>query len=285
MPSLISKPFARPDAIREMPKGRAEILELGEVTVAMARWEPGWRWSTHLRAIAGTASCEVHHLGYSVSGLLRVTLDDGQTLDVMPECVYEIPPGHDAEVVGDEPWVTLEWTSGRFVGVSPEGPGERVLVTVLFTDIVDSTKTLERLGDASWRELLLAHNLRMRHELNRFRGREVATTGDGFLAVFDSATRAAQAGLAMTRAAQTLGLSIRVGIHTGELEFVGGDARGLAVHVAARVMGLAHGGEVVVSSTTHDLLEGAGVALHAAGSFEMKGLTGRRTVFTVTDGP
>lgn len=284
MPSLIAKPFARPDAVREMPKGRAEIVELGEVTVAMATWEPGWRWSTHLRAIAGTPSCEVHHLGYSVSGLLRVTLDDGQTLDVMPECVYEIPPGHDAEVVGDEPWVTLEWTSGRFVGVSPEGPGERVLVTVLFTDIVDSTKTLERLGDATWRELLLAHNLRMRDELNRFRGREVATTGDGFLAVFDSATRAAKGGLAMTRAVQSLGLSIRVGIHTGEVEFVGGDARGLAVHVAARVMGLAHASEVVVSSTTRDLLDGAGLQLSPAGDFEMKGLTGRRPVFAVADG-
>src|SRR5687768_5000697 len=189
MPSLIAKPFAQPDAVRDMPKGRAVLVELGEVTVAMATWEPGWRWSTHLRAIAGTPSCEVHHLGYAVSGLLRVTLDDGQTLDVIPQSVYEIPPGHDAEVVGDEPWVTVEWTSGRIVGVSPEGPGERVLVTVLFTDIVDSTKTLERMGDASWRELLLAHNLRVRNELNRFRGRELATTGDGFLAVFDSATR------------------------------------------------------------------------------------------------
>jgi class 3 adenylate cyclase len=284
MPSLIAKRFARPDAVREMPKGRAEIVELGEVMVAMATWEPGWRWSTHMRAIAGTPSCEVHHLGYSVSGLLRVTLDDAQTLDVVPQCVYEIPPGHDAEVVGDEPWVTVEWTSGRIVGVSPEGPGERVLVTVLFTDIVDSTMTLERIGDAPWRELVLAHNLRMRNELNRFRGREVATTGDGFLAVFDSATRAAKAGLAMTRAAQSLGLSIRVGIHTGEVEFVGGDARGLAVHLAARVMGLAHGSEVVVSSTTRDLLDGAGLLLSPAGDVDMKGLTGRRQVFAVADG-
>lgn len=284
MPSLIAKPFARPDTVREMPKGRAEIVELGEVTVAMATWEPGWSWSTHLREIAGTKSCEVHHLGYSVSGLLRVTLDDGQTLDVFPQSVYEIPPGHDAEVVGDEPWVTLEWTSGRIVGVSPEGPGERVLVTVVFTDIVDSTRTLERIGDSSWRELVLVHNLRMRNELNRFRGREVTTTGDGFLAVFDSATRAAKGGMAMSRAAKDLGISIRVGIHTGEVEFVGGEARGLAVHVAARVMGLAQPDGVVVSSTTRDLLEGAGVRVQPAGSFEMKGLTGRRSVFAVTDG-
>lgn len=284
MPLLMAKTFAEPDEVREMPKGRAALVELGEVTVAMATWQPGWRWSTHLREIAGTPSCEVHHLGYTMSGFLRVTLDDGQTLDIVPGSVYEIPAGHDAEVVGDKPWVTLEWTSGRIVGVSPEGPGERVLVTVLFTDIVDSTATLQRIGDAAWRDLLLAHNLRIRHELNRFRGREVATTGDGFMAVFDSATRAAKGGLAMTRAAHGLGLSIRVGIHTGEVEFVGRDARGVAVHTAARVLGVAHANEVVVSSTTRDLVEGAGLRLLEAGNFELKGLAGTRTVYTVTDG-
>lgn len=283
MPRLQSKTFGNPDEVRELPKGRAEIVRLDEVTVAMARWEPGWRWSTHLQDIAGTRSCEVRHLGYSISGLLRVTLDDGQTLDVLPGAVYEIPPGHDAEVVGDEPWVTLEWTSGRIVGVSPEGPGERVLVTVLFTDIVDSTATLERMGDAAWRDLLLVHNQRMRDELNRFRGREVATTGDGFLAVFDGASRAAKAGLALTRAAKALGLSIRVGIHTGEVEFVGGDARGVAVHTAARVMAVADADEVVVSSTTRDLLEGSGLQLQEAGSHQMKGLAGQRTVYAVRE--
>ena len=127
--------------------------------------------------IAGTSTCQLHHLGYSVSGVMHVETDDGQHLDIHPESVYEIPSGHDAWVVGDEPWVTVEWTSARSFGVAPEGPGERILATVLFTDIVDSTATMERIGDAAWRDLLSTHNRLLREELNVFRGREVATTG------------------------------------------------------------------------------------------------------------
>src|SRR4029077_4250696 len=106
------------------------------------------------------------------------------------ESVYEIPAGHDAWVVGDGPWVTVEWTSARTFGVAPEGPGERVLATVLFTDIVDSTSTLERIGDAAWRDLLVAHNRLVRDYHNASGGRESPTTGIGFLASFDGATRA-----------------------------------------------------------------------------------------------
>ena len=95
-----------------------------------------------LKPIAGTKSCENHHLGYALSGALEVRTDAGDGLIIRGGSVYEIPPGHDAWVVGDEPFVTVEWTSGRLVGVAPEGPGDRVLATVLFTDIVDSTATL-----------------------------------------------------------------------------------------------------------------------------------------------
>ncbi len=229
--------------------------------------------------VAGTSTCQLHHLGYSISGLMHVVTDDGQELDILPESVYEIPSGHDAWVVGDEPWVTVEWTSARSFGVPPEGPGERVLATVLFTDIVDSTATLERIGDAAWRELLFTHNRLLREELNVFRGREVTTTGDGFLAVFDGATRAVRCGVAMARSAERLGIAIRVGVHTGEVEFVGPDARGLAVHAAARVMSFAGAGEVVVSSTTKDLLDGSGLVLEDAGAHELKGIAGERHLF------
>ncbi len=232
--------------------------------------------------VAGTSTCQLHHLGYSISGLMHVVTDDGQELDIAPESVYEIPSGHDAWVVGDEPWVTVEWTSARSFGVPPEGPGERVLATVLFTDIVDSTATLERIGDAAWRELLFTHNRLLREELNVFRGREVTTTGDGFLAVFDGATRAVRCGVAMARSAERLGIAIRVGVHTGEVEFVGPDARGLAVHAAARVMSFAGAGEVVVSSTTKDLLDGSGLVLEDAGAHELKGIAGERNLFKLT---
>jgi class 3 adenylate cyclase len=182
-------------------------------------------------------------------------------------------------VVGDEPWETVEWTSARIVGVAPDGPGERVLATVLFTDIVDSTATLQRLGDSAWRSTLREHDARLRGELNVFRGREVATTGDGFLAVFDGATRAVRCGAAMAHSVQAIGLQIRVGLHTGEVEFAGSNVRGVAVHAAARVMSLAGPGEVLVSSTTSDLLEGSGIRLEDAGAHELKGLSGLRQVY------
>ena len=231
--------------------------------------------------IAGTSTCQLHHLGYSISGLMHVVTDDGQDLDIYPESVYEIPSGHDAWVVGDTPWVTVEWTSARSFGIAPDGPGERTLATVLFTDIVESTATMERIGDTAWRDMLSTHNRLLREELNVFRGREVATTGDGFLAVFDGATRAVRCGVAMARAAERMGLAIRVGIHTGEVEFVGPDARGLAVHTAARVMSFAGSGEVLVSTTTRDLLEGSGLILEDAGAHELKGIAGERHLFRI----
>jgi class 3 adenylate cyclase len=282
MPRLQCKSFSTPDQVRTMPKGVGEIVSLGDTTIARARWEPGWHWATDLKPIAGTASCQLHHLGYSISGVLQVVMDDGQTLDIPPGSVYEIPAGHDARVIGDETWETIEWTSGRMVGVSPDGPDERIVATVLFTDIVDSTGTLERVGDAGWRDLLARHNTRLRDELNTFRGREVATTGDGFLAIFDSATRAVRCAAAMVRSARDLGLRIRAGVHTGEVEFAGSDVRGVAVHTAARVMSLAGVDEVLVSATTHDLLEGSGLILEPAGSHVLKGLSGARMLFRLS---
>jgi len=284
MPRLQYKSFATPDEVRAFPLGRAEVVSLDESVIGRAVYEPGWRWSTAMAAIAGTASCQLHHLGYSISGLMHVVHEDGQVIDIPPASVYEIPPGHDAWVVGDDPWVTVEWTSARTFGLVSEGPGEGVLVTVLFTDIVDSTATLQRIGNTAWRDLLLVHNARLRDQLNTFRGREVKTTGDGFLAVFDSATRAVRCGAAMARSAHKMGLPIRVGVHTGEVEFVGNDARGLAVHTAARVMSVGGPDEVLVSSTTYDLLDGSGLTLEEAGTHEMKGLPGARKVFRLVQG-
>ena len=282
MPRLQFKSFASPDQDRTMPLGSAKVVALDDTTIGLARWEPGWRWSTHLGPIAGTSSCQVHHLGYAISGRLRVVLDDGQTLEIPGDSAYEIPAGHDASVVGDEAFVTLEWTSAHVVGVGADGGNERILSTVLFTDIVGSTSALEAMGDARWRDVLAEHNRRMRDQLNRHRGREIATTGDGFLALFDSASRAVRCGLAMTLAAREMGMSIRVGIHTGEVELVGDGARGVAVHAAARVLALAGTDEVLVSETTRDLVEGSGLAFEDAGAHELKGLSGARRLYRVT---
>ena len=279
MPSLQYKSFASSGDVRTFPNGQAEVVAIDESIVGRATYQPGWRWSTDLAPVMGTRTCQLHHEGYSVSGVMHIEMDDGGTLDIPPGSAYEIPPGHDAWVVGDEPWVTVVWTSLRKYALPPDAPGERVLATVVFTDIVNSTATLERLGDAAWRDILTDHNARLREDLNLFRGREVTTTGDGFLAVFDSASRAAQGAAAMSRSAHDLGLPIRVGIHTGEVEFIGGNVRGVAVHAAQRVMSLAGADEVLVSATTGALLEGSGLRVEDAGRHELRGLDGQRQVF------
>jgi len=282
VPRLQAKSFVTPDETRTLSKATADVVNVGEVAVGYAVWQPGWRWSSDLGPIAGTDWCENHHLGYALSGTLDVMTEDGERLQVHGRSVYEIPPRHDAWVVGDEPFVTVEWTSSRVVGLASEGPGSRVLATVLFTDIVDSTATLERLGDAAWRELLLTHNARIREVINAFRGREISTTGDGSLVVFDGATNAVRCGAAMVRAAEGLGIQIRVGIHTGEVEFIADDVRGVAVHAAARVLAVAGPSEVVVSVTTHGLLEGSGLSFEDAGLHALKGLSGQRQLFRLT---
>jgi class 3 adenylate cyclase len=281
MPSLQAKLFAASDDLRPFPNGRAEVVTIDEASVGRVTYEPGWRWSTDLAPIMGTPNCQLHHFGFAVSGSMHIVMDSGEALDIPAGSVFEIPPGHDAWVEGDEPWVAVVWTSIRTYALAPDGPVERVLATVLFTDIVNSTSTLERVGDTTWREMLETHNDRLRDELNVYRGREIATTGDGILAVFDSATRAIQAALAMSRSARDMGLAIRIGVHTGEIVFAGANIRGVAVHTAARVMALAGPDEVLVSSTTSDLLEGSGVRLDDLGAYDLKGLSGPRRVFRV----
>jgi len=282
MPRLQAKSFAAPDDVRAMPNFRVETVQLDEARVGRCRFEPGWRWSTDVAPLIGLGSCQIRHLGYTISGAIRVVMDDGQTLDVGPDTVFDIPPGHDKWVVGDEPWVTLDWgSSGRAQEAAVNEGGNRTLATVMFTDIVASTATLERVGDAAWQDLLVAHNARLRAELNVFRGREIKTTGDGFLAVFDSATRAVRCAVAMVAAARGMDLPIRIGVHSGEIEVVGDDIRGIAVHAAARLIDLAGANEIVVSPTTRDLLDGSGLVLEDAGVHELKGLTGARQVFRV----
>ena len=286
MPRLQAKSFANPDELREMPSVRFATVGLDDATVGHCRFDAGWRWSTAFSEMFGVSSCPVRHLGYTISGSVRVVMDDGQTIDIGPDTVFDIPPGHDKWVVGDEPWETVEWGgSGRAVAAALEETRTRTFPTVLFTDIVDSTSTAGRLGDQGWREMLAAHNARLRMQLNVFRGREVKTTGDGILAMFDSPTRAVRCAAAMIRATRGTDIPVRIGVHTGEVELVGDDVGGIAVHLAARVLALGGANEVMVSSTTRDLLEGSGLLLEEAGAHELKGLAGVRHVFRlVLDG-
>ncbi len=281
MPRLQRKSFGQPDSVRTFDRGRLEIVNLDEMAIGRFVLEPGWRWSEAVKPIAGTDSCQFRHLGYVIGGTLHVRMDDGTEIDIPPDDAYEIPPGHDAWVVGDDAWESVEFTSGRAFGATADDLGERTLATILFTDIVDSTATLVRVGDAAWRRLLLDHNERMRSVLDRHRGREIGTTGDGFLARFDGAARAVRCAAEMAASVEDLGIAIRAGLHTGEVELVAGNVRGLAVHAAARVAALAGAGEVLVSETTRDLLDGSGATFEDRGTHELKGFANPKRVFAL----
>jgi class 3 adenylate cyclase len=158
---------------------------------------------------------------------------------------------------------------------------DRVLATVLFTDIVGSTSTLADVGDRRWRELLEQHHALVRRQLVRFSGREIDTAGDGFFAAFDGPARAIRCAAAITEAVRGMGLEVRAGLHTGECEVLDGKVGGIAVHIGARVAAEAASGEVLVSSTVKDLVAGSGIAFEDRGVRELKGVPGAWHLYSV----
>jgi class 3 adenylate cyclase len=194
-----------------------------------------------------------------------------------------------AEFEGEDhfPWVgdsdaVLVAIEEFLTGVRPAPASQRVLATVLFTDIVDSTRLAGELGDARWRELLERHQALTREQLRRFEGREIKTTGDGFLATFDGPTRAAQCARAILEEMPGLGFELRAGLHTGEVELIGEDIGGIAVHVAARIAALAGPREVLASRTVRDLAVGSGVDFEPAGRHALKGVPDEWDLYSVS---
>jgi pimeloyl-ACP methyl ester carboxylesterase len=189
----------------------------------------------------------------------------------------QIPDARFVEVPGPDhmPWVgdhgtVLDEIQEFLTGDRPEREPDRVLVTVLVTDIVGSTQHAARLGDRAWCDLLARHHAIVRRELERFRGREIDTAGDGFLATFDGPARAVDCACRIRDAVATLGIEIRAGLHTGEIELAGGKARGIAVHTGARIASAAGPGEVLVSSTVKDLVSGSGITFTDRGVHALK---------------
>jgi class 3 adenylate cyclase len=194
--------------------------------------------------------------------------------------LVELPGGDSLAVTGDIDPV-LEEIEEFLTGERHEREPDRVLATVLFTDIVQSTERAAELGDKRWRDLLQRHDELMRAQIERNRGRAVKSTGDGVLATFDGPARAIQSAQAMTDAVRDLGIEIRAGLHTGECEMIGDDVGGLAVHIGARVSQCAGPGEVLVSSTVKDLVVGSGIDFDDRGERELKGVPGRWRLFAV----
>lgn len=274
MADFLLKSLERPDELIEFPRSRARLVDLGDLTVGEIVTEPGWRWSTHVRPTVGGEWCQARHVGVVVSGKLGVTFPDGTELQFAPNDVFDIPPGHDGYTIGDEQCVQIEWAGLRAWAGFPTGIRSRVLATLLFTDLVESTETAARLGDGRWRELLSTYFESVRKELERYGGREVKTTGDGMLATFDGSARALHCAAGIRRVANAAGLHVRIGVHVGEVELVGEDVRGVTVHQAARIMAAAGADEILMSDLTRALAGASGLAFEERGDHTLKGLEG-----------
>jgi class 3 adenylate cyclase len=279
------KSFGEPDETMQLDGVTEDQVELGDLTVGRQRMEPGWRWSTHIRPHVGGEWCQARHVGVVLSGRLGIKLRDGTTFELGRDDVFDIPPGHDGYVIGHEPAETIEWAGSRAFWGSRAGGHGRALATLLFTDLVDSTAIATRLGDGAWRTLLSGHFESARTQLERFDGREVKTTGDGLLATFEGPAQALQAAAAIRRAANREDLHVRAAVHVGEVEVVGSDLRGVAVHEAARIMAQADEDEILVSDTTRALAMTSSLTFEERGSRTLKGLPGDWRLFAYADEP
>jgi class 3 adenylate cyclase len=205
-----------------------------------------------------------------------------QVADHIPDAKYVELPGRNVYHFVEPGWRASFREIAQFVtGQQSEVADDRVLATVLFTDIVDSTRRAAEMGDRDWHGLLDAHDAVVRAQLVRFRGREVNTSGDGFLAMFDGPQRAIRCAMAIRDAVQALGIEVRAGLHTGECEVRGDDIGGIGVHIGARVSALAGPNDVLVSSTLRDLVIGSGLEFEERGTHALKGVPGEWHLFAV----
>ena len=265
------KSLDQPDQLRRFPNGEGSVVDLGPLAVGRAVLRPGWRWSSDIRPTVGTASCRIHHLHVLLRGRFAVQMDNGDVHEFDPLDVMDIPAGHDAWVVGDDDVEILD-IAGNSAEFGLPAVRSRSVGTMLMTDIVGSTERAVQIGDTEWRQQLGDHDRVVRSLLERFGGREVKTTGDGFLAIFNSAGAALLAALAIRDATAALGVPIRAGVHTGEVEVVGDDIHGVAVHAAARVMSAATDGQVLTTAVTRALAEDGTIRFQDMGDHTLKGL-------------
>jgi pimeloyl-ACP methyl ester carboxylesterase len=211
-----------------------------------------------------------------------VKVEEGRWIAAhIPAAKYVELPGDSHTLWGGDTDEIVDEVEEFFTGARPSRDLDRVLATVLFTDIVGSTRMASEVGDSRWRDLLRRHDDSVRRELDRFRGREVDNAGDGFLATFDGPARAVRCAVSAHAAVRELGIELRAGVHTGECELDGEKVRGIAVHTGARVAALAGPGEVLVSSTVKDLVAGSGLEFEDRGRHELKGVPGEWTLYAV----
>ena len=258
---------------RNLDAGAIETaLNMGSTLASVTLWEPG-RWLSGLE----------HTTRY-----LRPVPADGREIAIRGKVRYRVGDliVADAEAVDADGQVVAA-QNATYAVLDPRERRttevERVVTTLLFTDIVGSTRHADRMGDAAWKALLEEHHELIRQELGAHRGRAVNTTGDGFLARFDSPAQAVRCARSIRDAMKRLNLEVRAGIHTGECEVHGTDLAGIALHIAARIVSLAGPNEVLVSQTVKDLAAGSGLRFEARGAHALKGVEGDYNIFAVED--
>ena len=245
----------------------------------------GWRMVTATDVHQVLSSIQPPTLVLHRRGDRHALVEHGRYLaEHIPGAAYRELPGDDHALFAGDTDALLDEIEEFLTGTRPAVRTNRVLATILFTDIVSSSEQVSNLGDERWRTTLDAHDAVVRNQLARFRGREVNTTGDGFVATFDGPARALRCAMEMISALRPLGIEIRVGVHTGEVELRGDDIGGVSVHTAARVMSLAQPGELLVSRTVTDLVAGSGIDFEDRGEHELKGIPGSWKLFAVHGG-
>ncbi|MGH2684401.1 MAG: adenylate/guanylate cyclase domain-containing protein, partial [Actinomycetota bacterium] len=248
-------------------------IPIGMVMMAMMSWD--------IRDRLSAIDVPVLVLNRSEHAILPVR-NARALAEALPDARLVELPGRDTAIFSSDVDAVADEIQAFLTGTRPPPRHDRVLTTVLFTDIVGSTERAARMGDRDWRELLERHHRLLRGALERFGGREMHTAGDGFLATFDSPRRAVECALAAGASLRSIDLEIRAGLHTGEVEVTEDDVQGIAVHIGARIAGLAGAGEVLVSSTVKDLVAGSGIDFTDRGTHQLKGVPGDWRVFATT---
>jgi class 3 adenylate cyclase/pimeloyl-ACP methyl ester carboxylesterase len=253
-------------------------MQRSAVSPGMARQILEMIAQTDLRAVLPTIRVPTLVMHTTENAYIPVELGR-EVAELIPGARYVEYPGIDTYGWLVEPWIDdlEEFLTGR----RSDGETDRVLATVMFTDIVGSTEAASRLGDSRWHQLLDAHNDVVRSALDRWRGTEIKSTGDGFLATFDGPARAVRCASEIIDGVAPLGLDVRTGLHTGECELVGGDVAGMAVHIGARVMSHAEPGEVLASSTVKDLVVGSELQFEDRGSHYLRGVPDEWRLFAL----
>ena len=272
-----------PDLLRGLAKANRHAASPGAALAFYDVW-----YATDVRAVLGTIQAPTlvisrAEAGASVGGQAIIATNASYMADQIPGAHHLRVPGRDmVPWLGDSDQIINEIDQFLDAQRAEQAEFDRVLATVLFTDIVGSTERAAAMGDHAWKELLERHHQVVRAMLGRYRGVEVATAGDGFFATFDGPARAVRCAQAMVKALEPLGVEIRAGVHTGEIERMADNVGGLAVHIGARVGAIAGASEVVVSSTVHDLVVGSGLTFEDRGAQAFKGVPGTWQLYQAT---